>query len=96
MCCTYIIDFDFLHFFVFSIETATVSTSNEILLVAVMRPFRERRVTEISLMEACQDEYVTRHTLDGRIIFADHRYHISLSINFYMLGKYNYQHLEII
>lgn len=42
-------------------------------LVAILKPFKERRVTEISLMEATRDEYITRHLLDGRIIYSDHR-----------------------
>ncbi|KAI5735171.1 hypothetical protein M8J77_015160 [Diaphorina citri] len=47
--------------------------SNDVVLVAVIRPFKERRVTELSLMEATREEYITRHLKDGRIIYCDHR-----------------------
>ncbi|VVC40105.1 Nuclear translocator,Myc-type, basic helix-loop-helix (bHLH) domain,PAS fold,PAS domain [Cinara cedri] len=46
---------------------------NSVLLHAVVRPFNERRVTEVSLLEATKEEYITRHLLDGRIIYVDHR-----------------------
>ncbi|XP_054273709.1 basic helix-loop-helix ARNT-like protein 2 isoform X3 [Macrosteles quadrilineatus] len=46
---------------------------NDIILVAVVKPFREKRITTLSLMEACREEFITRHTLDGRIIYTDHR-----------------------
>lgn len=43
------------------------------MLVCVARPIRNKVITELSLMEAIQDEYVTRHLPDGRIIYSDHR-----------------------
>ena len=32
-----------------------------------------RPITELSLIEAIQDQYLTRHLPDGRIIYTDHR-----------------------
>lgn len=46
---------------------------NEVVLNAVVRPYNERRVTEVSLLEATREEYITRHQIDGRIIYVDHR-----------------------
>ena len=34
---------------------------------------RFRPITELSLIEAIQDQYLTRHLPDGRIIYTDHR-----------------------
>ncbi|KAL4090265.1 hypothetical protein QTP88_025143 [Uroleucon formosanum] len=48
-------------------------TENDIILNAVVRPFNERRVTEVSMLEANREEYITRHQIDGRIIYVDHR-----------------------
>lgn len=53
--------------------SSTTGSSDEHLLVCVARPFRNKGITELSLMEAVQDEYVTRHLPDGRIIYSDHR-----------------------
>jgi len=46
---------------------------NDVVLNAVVRPFNERRVTEVSMLEATREEYITRHQIDGRIIYVDHR-----------------------
>ncbi|OXA45801.1 aryl hydrocarbon receptor nuclear translocator-like protein 2 isoform X2 [Folsomia candida] len=54
-------------------STTSSSGVDEYLLVCVARPFRNKGITELSLMEAVQDEYVTRHLPDGRIIYSDHR-----------------------
>lgn len=48
-------------------------TENDIILNAVVRPFNERRVTEVSMLEANREEYITRHQIDSRIIYVDHR-----------------------
>jgi len=47
--------------------------SNMAVFVGVMRPVRDRPITELSLIEAIQDQYLTRHLPDGRIIYTDHR-----------------------
>uniref|UniRef100_A0A2S2NJX9 Aryl hydrocarbon receptor nuclear translocator-like protein 1 n=1 Tax=Schizaphis graminum TaxID=13262 RepID=A0A2S2NJX9_SCHGA len=46
---------------------------NDVVLNAVVRLFNERRVTEVSMLEATREEYITRHQIDGRIIYVDHR-----------------------
>lgn len=46
---------------------------NDYVLNAIIRPYNDFRVTEISLLEASKEEYITRHQIDGRIIYVDHR-----------------------
>jgi len=43
------------------------------LFVGVIRPVRDRPITELNLIEAIQDQYLTRHLPDGRIVYSDHR-----------------------
>ena len=50
----------------------TVAGGTEVF-VGLMRPVKDRPITELSLMEASQDQYLTRHLPDGRIIYTDHR-----------------------
>lgn len=40
---------------------------------------------QLSLKDATADEYVTRHSLDGTIIFADHRYVNFICTSFYKI-----------
>ncbi|XP_003487713.1 circadian locomoter output cycles protein kaput isoform X1 [Bombus impatiens] len=49
------------------------STSNDIVFVGVARLLMRRPITKISIIDANKDEYITRHLVDGRIIYCDHR-----------------------
>lgn len=51
----------------------TVPNNNDVVLVAVVRPLKQKRLTQLSLMEAFREEFVTRHTIDGQIVYSDHR-----------------------
>jgi len=50
-----------------------VDTVEHNTFIGVIRPVRDRPITELSLVESSQDQYITRHTPDGRIIYTDHR-----------------------
>ncbi|XP_034938760.1 circadian locomoter output cycles protein kaput-like isoform X2 [Chelonus insularis] len=47
-------------------------TNNDIIFAGVARVV-QKRITELSLYEANKLEYKTRHLVDGRIIYSDHR-----------------------
>lgn len=49
------------------------STSNDIFFIGIATIVAKRPITELSLMDAKLKEYITRHLVDGRIIFCDHR-----------------------
>ncbi|XP_011698026.1 PREDICTED: circadian locomoter output cycles protein kaput-like isoform X2 [Wasmannia auropunctata] len=54
-------------------QRETTSTSNDIVFAGVATLPKKRPITELSIMDANKDEYVTRHLVDGRIIYCDHR-----------------------
>lgn len=54
-------------------ENAPRASHNNPLLKAFVRVVHSNPYNELSLSAAVEDEYVTRHSLDGTIIFADHR-----------------------
>nr|CAD7265988.1 unnamed protein product [Timema shepardi] len=54
-------------------SSSTSTSRNDAVLVAVVKLFKETRVAELSLLEATRDEYITRHLIDGRFIYCDHR-----------------------
>lgn len=47
--------------------------SQEPTFIGVVTPFKEMRVTDTSLLEANRDEWFSRHLIDGKIIYSDHR-----------------------
>lgn len=53
--------------------TEMTGTSNDIVFAGVVTLSKNRCMTELSIMDANKDEYVTRHLVDGRIIYCDHR-----------------------
>ncbi|XP_074101770.1 uncharacterized protein LOC141529196 isoform X2 [Cotesia typhae] len=48
------------------------ATSNDIIFTGIAKVIH-KRITELSLYEANKQEYITRHLVDGRIVFSDHR-----------------------
>jgi len=52
---------------------STESTSNDIVFAGVATLPKKRPITELSIIDANKNEYVTRHLLDGHIIYCDHR-----------------------
>ncbi|XP_029660268.1 aryl hydrocarbon receptor nuclear translocator-like isoform X2 [Formica exsecta] len=48
-------------------------TSNDIVFAGVATLPKKRPITELSIMDANRDEYMTRHLVDGRIVYCDHR-----------------------
>lgn len=57
--------------FFFFIEIT--STSNDIVFVGVAQLLMKQPLTKISIIDANKNEYITRHLVDGRIIYCDHR-----------------------
>ncbi|XP_043795809.1 neuronal PAS domain-containing protein 2-like isoform X2 [Apis laboriosa] len=49
------------------------STSNDIVFVGVAQLLMKQPLTKISIIDANKNEYITRHLVDGRIIYCDHR-----------------------
>lgn len=43
------------------------------MLVSFVRVVKDRPITELSLVESTQEEYITRHGMDGKILYTDHR-----------------------
>ncbi|XP_076037059.1 uncharacterized protein LOC143022628 isoform X2 [Oratosquilla oratoria] len=55
---------------------SVVSSSGSLgshMMVCFIRIIKDRPITELSLLESTQDEYITRHFIDGRILYSDHR-----------------------
>lgn len=46
---------------------------NDIVLVAVGRIYKEKNVSDLSLLEATKEEYITRHEPTGKMTYIDHR-----------------------
>lgn len=44
------------------------------MLVSFVRVVKDRPITELSLVESTQDEYITRHSMNGQILYTDHRW----------------------
>uniref|UniRef100_A0A146LNU6 Aryl hydrocarbon receptor nuclear translocator-like protein 1 n=2 Tax=Lygus hesperus TaxID=30085 RepID=A0A146LNU6_LYGHE len=47
--------------------------NQEVVLVAMMKPFKEIRITSSSFLEASREEWISRHLIDGTIVYSDHR-----------------------
>ncbi|XP_069980638.1 circadian locomoter output cycles protein kaput [Penaeus vannamei] len=43
------------------------------MLVSFVRVVKDRPITELSLVDSTQEEYITRHGTDGKILYTDHR-----------------------
>ncbi|KAK7075914.1 hypothetical protein SK128_020134, partial [Halocaridina rubra] len=57
-------------------ESPIVHTSSRIgshVLICFVQVVKDRPITELSLVEATQDEYITRHDMAGKILYTDHR-----------------------
>ncbi|XP_015429416.1 PREDICTED: hypoxia-inducible factor 3-alpha-like [Dufourea novaeangliae] len=49
------------------------STSNDIIFVGIARLLMKQPITGIPMIDVNKDEYYTRHLVDGRILYCDHR-----------------------
>ncbi|XP_020296520.1 circadian locomoter output cycles protein kaput-like isoform X2 [Pseudomyrmex gracilis] len=49
------------------------STTNDIVFAGIATLPKKRLITDLSILDMYKDEYVTRHLVDGRIIYCDHR-----------------------
>ncbi|XP_014613092.1 PREDICTED: uncharacterized protein LOC106791735 [Polistes canadensis] len=58
---------------IFVVFSSGTSTNNDIIFVGVAWFPKKRPITELSITDANKEEYVTRHLVDGRIIYCDHR-----------------------
>lgn len=56
-----------------SVEVAKDSNGMNVLFKGFVQVIPTNPMAELSLMDANLDEYVTRHSLDGTLLFADHR-----------------------
>lgn len=54
-------------------------TNDNVVLVAVMKPCREKRITAHSILEATKEEWISRHLIDGTIVYSDHRYYLRVN-----------------
>ncbi|KAL0115866.1 hypothetical protein PUN28_011027 [Cardiocondyla obscurior] len=54
-------------------QRETTNTSNDIVFAGIATLPKKRPITELSIIDVNKDEYVTRHLVDGRIIYCDHR-----------------------
>ncbi|XP_014228656.1 hypoxia-inducible factor 3-alpha-like isoform X2 [Trichogramma pretiosum] len=52
---------------------AWVPTSNDVIFIATGHLSKRRPHKDISILDSTRDEYFTRHLIDGRIIYCDHR-----------------------
>lgn len=55
------------------------------MLVSFVRVVKDRPITELSLVDSTQEEYITRHGTDGKILYTDHRYLKRFSIFLFIL-----------
>ncbi|XP_042211843.1 circadian locomoter output cycles protein kaput-like [Homarus americanus] len=55
-----------------SLKSST-SRSGTHILVSFVRVVKDRPITELSLVESTQEEYITRHGMDAKILYTDHR-----------------------
>ena len=54
---------------------STDKSDNQFLFKGFVQIIPTSPMAELSLMDADLDEYVSRHALDGTLLFADHRLH---------------------
>lgn len=63
----------FAHAFLFCFAE-TVISANEVYLIAVVKPFKEIKVSDLSLLEWSKEMYKTQHEMNGNFLYTDQRY----------------------
>ncbi|CAH0767008.1 unnamed protein product [Bemisia tabaci] len=51
----------------------TVISANEVYLIAVVKPFKEIKVSDLSLLEWSKEMYKTQHEMNGNFLYTDQR-----------------------